>query len=398
MNRRTLGTAGPTVASIGLGCMGLSAVYDPGTVSEADGIAVIRRAIDLGVTLLDTSDAYGPYRNEELVGRAVAGRRDEVVIATKAGCVPHTESFVPRPDGRPEVLRRCCDESLARLGVDVIDLWQLHRRDPAVPIEDSVGAMGDMVAAGKVRAIGVSEVTLDELRAAQATHPIATLQSELSLWTRDLRTELLPWCEAVGIGVIAFSPLGRGFLTGRFGAGASFVDGDARAVNPRFAPTALAANQDIVTASGPSPTAEAPPPPRSRWRGCWRRARPWCRSRARRRSPRSRRTWRRRRWPSTPTTWPRSRSCPRRSASGTDRTGQVVVVVTSRVVDDGTVVDVVVVGPAGSPGVVTHASANPLCAVNPPGAPSPWYTERTTHADEASRTAMLSDTRPSADG
>jgi len=190
---------------------------------------------------------YGPYRNEELVGRAVAGRRDEVVIATKAGCAPHTESFVPRPDGRPEVLRRCCDASLARLGVDVIDLWQLHRRDPAVPIEDSVGAMGDMVAAGKVRAIGVSEVTLDELRAAHATHPVATLQSELSLWTRDLRAELLPWCAAAGIGVIAFSPLGRGFLTGRFGADASFVDRDARAVNPRFTPAALAANQVIVT-------------------------------------------------------------------------------------------------------------------------------------------------------
>jgi aryl-alcohol dehydrogenase-like predicted oxidoreductase len=246
VNRRRLGTAGPTVGCIGLGCMGLSAVYDPGTVSEADGIAVIRRAIDLGVTLLDTSDAYGPYRNEQLVGRAVAGRRDEVVIATKAGCAPHTESFVPRPDGRPEVLRRCCDDSLARLGVDVIDLWQLHRRDPAVPIEDSVGAMADMVAAGKVRAIGVSEVTLAELRAAHAAHPIATLQSELSLWTRDLRAELLPWCQAAGIGVIAFSPLGRGFLTGRFGTDAAFVDGDARAVNPRFTPAALAANQVIV--------------------------------------------------------------------------------------------------------------------------------------------------------
>jgi aryl-alcohol dehydrogenase-like predicted oxidoreductase len=226
--------------------MGLSAVYDPGSVSEADGIRVIRRAIDLGVTLFDTSDAYGPFRNEQLLGRALGGRRDEVVVATKAGCAPHTESFVPRPDGRPETLRRCCDESLARLGIDVIDLWQLHRRDPAVPIEDSVGAMADMVAAGKVRAIGVSEVTLDELRAAHATHPIATLQSELSLWTRDLRDELLPWCHATGIGVIAFSPLGRGFLTGRIAAHAAFGERDARAVNPRFTPEALAANQRIV--------------------------------------------------------------------------------------------------------------------------------------------------------
>jgi aryl-alcohol dehydrogenase-like predicted oxidoreductase len=244
--RRQLGSAGPTVGSIGLGCMGLSAVYEPGTVSEADGIRVIRRAIDLGVTLLDTSDAYGPYRNEQLVGRAVAGRRDDVVIATKAGCAPHSESFVPRPDGRPEILRRCCDDSLARLGVEVIDLWQLHRRDPAVPIEESVGAMGDMVAAGKVRAIGLSEVTLDELRAAHATHPIATLQSELSLWTRDLRAELLPWCETAGIGVVAFSPLGRGFLTGRIAADASFPEGDVRAVNPRFTPSGLRVNQRIV--------------------------------------------------------------------------------------------------------------------------------------------------------
>jgi aryl-alcohol dehydrogenase-like predicted oxidoreductase len=243
---RALGRDGPVVGAIGLGCMGLSAVYEPGSIAPEDGVAIIRRALDLGVTLLDTSDAYGPYVNEELVGRAIAGRRDGVVVATKAGCAPHTESFVPRPDGRPETLRRCCDASLRRLGVEVIDLWQLHRPDPEVPIAESVGAMGEMVAAGKVRAVGVSELTLAELEAAHAAHPVASLQSELSLWTRHVLDEILPWCEARGVGFIPFAPLGRGFLTGRFGADARFREGDARAVNPRFTPQALGANQAIV--------------------------------------------------------------------------------------------------------------------------------------------------------
>lgn len=246
MKARTLGCDGPVVGPIGLGCMGLSAVYEPGTVAPEDGVAVVHRALDLGVTLLDTSDAYGPYVNEELVGRAIAGRRDGVVVATKAGCAPHTDSFVPRTDGRPETLRRCCDASLQRLGVDVIDLWQLHRRDPEVPIEESVGAMGEMVAAGKVLAVGVSELTLAELEAAHAAHPVATLQSELALWTRHVLDEILPWCEAHGVGFIPFAPLGRGFLTGRFGADARFGEGDARAVNPRFTPEALRANQMVV--------------------------------------------------------------------------------------------------------------------------------------------------------
>lgn len=246
MRTRALGWNGPAVGAIGLGCMGLSAVYAPGTIAPEDGVAVIHRALDRGVTLLDTSDAYGPYVNEQLVGRAVAGRRDGVVVATKAGCAPHTESFVPRPDGRPETLRRCCDASLGRLGVDVIDLWQLHRRDPEVPVEESVGAMGEMVAAGKVRAIGVSELTLAELEAAHAAHPVATVQSELSLWTRHTLDEIVPWCGAHGVGFVPFAPLGRGFLTGGIGADARFAGGDARAVNPRFTPEALRANQAIV--------------------------------------------------------------------------------------------------------------------------------------------------------
>ena len=234
LRQRTLGHSAIDVGTIGLGCMGFSIAYDPGTKDDAVSTLVIQRALDLGVTLFDTSDAYGPWVNEELVGRALAGRRSEAVIATKAGCTPNTESFVPKPDGRPEVLRQCCDASLARLGVDVIDLWQLHRADPAVPIEESVGAMGEMVVAGKVRAIGVSEVTLEQLDAAHRTFPLAALQSELSLWTRDALAEIVPWCAAHDVAFVAFAPLGRGFLTGSIDAERQFVANDVRAVNPRF--------------------------------------------------------------------------------------------------------------------------------------------------------------------
>ena len=246
MIERVLGASGLRVSAIGLGCMGLSIAYEPGAIDEAAGIGVIRRAVDLGVTLFDTSDAYGPYVNEQLVGKALAADRDHVVIATKAGCAPNLESYEPKPDGRPERLKQCCDESLQRLGIDVIDLWQLHRADPSVPIEESVGAMGEMVTAGKVRAIGLSEVTLTQLQAAHATHPIATLQSELSLWTRDLLAELLPWSTAHGIAVVPFAPLGRGFLTGTIDAATSFPADDVRAVNPRFTADARAANAAIV--------------------------------------------------------------------------------------------------------------------------------------------------------
>lgn len=246
MRTRALGATGPQVGTIGLGCMGFSIAYDPGTKDDATSVAVIRRALDLGVTLFDTSDAYGPFVNEELVGRALAGRRDEAIIATKAGCAPNTESFVPRPDGRPDVLRRCCDESLRRLGVDVIDLWQLHRADPTVPIEESVGAMGDMVTAGKVRAIGVSEVTLEQLRAAHRAHPLASVQSELSLWTRDHLTEIVPWCAEHDVAFVAFAPLGRAFLAGAIDDTRAFDERDVRAVNPRFSVEARRANRPIV--------------------------------------------------------------------------------------------------------------------------------------------------------
>jgi aryl-alcohol dehydrogenase-like predicted oxidoreductase len=246
LRQRTLGHSEIDVGAIGLGCMGFSIAYDPGTKDDATSIGVIQRALDLGVTLFDTSDAYGPWVNEELVGRALAGRRHEAVIATKAGCAPNTESFVPKPDGRPEVLRQCCDASLARLGIDIIDLWQLHRADPAVPIEESVGAMGEMVVAGKVRAIGVSEVTLAQLEAAHRAFPLAALQSELSLWTRDAIAEILPWCAGHNVAFVAFAPLGRGFLTGTIDAERPFVANDVRAVNPRFTVEARLANQQIV--------------------------------------------------------------------------------------------------------------------------------------------------------
>jgi aryl-alcohol dehydrogenase-like predicted oxidoreductase len=248
MRRRRLGGSGIEVGTIGLGCMGFSIAYDPGTKDDRESERVIRHAIDLGVTLLDTSDAYGPFVNEQLVGRAIAGRRDDVVVSTKAGCAPNTESFVAMPDGRPDVLRACCDASLQRLGVDVIDLWQLHRADPNVPIEESVGAMGEMVRAGKVRAIGVSEVTVEQLEAAHRTHPLASLQSELSLWTRDCVAEILPWCAKHDVAFVAFAPLGRGFLTGTIDAARTFDDKDVRAGNPRFTVDARQANQRIVDA------------------------------------------------------------------------------------------------------------------------------------------------------
>ncbi len=246
MELRPLGESGLQVAEIGLGCMGMSAVYEPGTKNDDDSVKVIRRAIDLGVTLFDTSDVYGPYTNEKLLGRAIAGRRDEVVVATKAGCVFRPNTYVPAPDCRPERLKHCCDESLDRLGVEVIDLWQLHRPDPEVPIEESVGAMGEMVAAGKVRAIGVSEVTIAQLEAGHRTHPLAGVQYELSLWSRAALDAVLPWCQANHVALIPYSPLGRGFLSGGIKPDRTFAPDDARAGNARFTPEALQANQAII--------------------------------------------------------------------------------------------------------------------------------------------------------
>jgi aryl-alcohol dehydrogenase-like predicted oxidoreductase len=247
---RRLGNSDLHVGAIGLGCMGMTWAYDPADRDEARSIAVIHRAIELGVTLIDTADVYGPFTNEELVGRALADRREAVVLTTKCGLVvesapPASEGYVMRRDGRPEHVRAALEASLRRLGTDHVDLYQLHRVDPQVPIEETWGAMAEHVAAGRARAIGLSEVTVDELARAHAIHPVASVQSELSLWTRDPLEAVLPWCEANDVAFIPFSPLGRGFLTGRQ-TGVQYGAGDFRAGNPRFTDEARDANQAIV--------------------------------------------------------------------------------------------------------------------------------------------------------
>lgn len=243
--QRVLVTGLPAVGAVGLGCMGMSWAYGAAERDDTESRDVLRRALDLGVTLIDTADVYGPFTNEELVGSGLAGRRDEAFLATKCGLVAGPDGI--GRDGRPEHVRAAIDASLQRLGTDRVDLWQLHRVDPEVPVEETWGAMAEQVAAGKARALGMSEVGVDELTRAHAVHPVATVQSELSLWTRDPLAEVLPWCAANGAGFLPFSPLGRGFLTGTVGAG-SFDDGDFRARNPRFTAEAMAANAAIVDA------------------------------------------------------------------------------------------------------------------------------------------------------
>lgn len=241
---RTLGRSGPAVGPIGLGCMGMSWAYGAAERDDQQSVAVLHRALDLGVTLIDTSDVYGPFTNEQLVGRALAGRRDEAVLATKVGLVI-TDGAMVR-DGSPEHIRAGIDASLRRLRTDHVDLYQLHRVDDRVPLEESWGAMADLVGQGKVRYLGLSEVTVGQLEAAHAVHPVTTVQSELSLWTQDYRADVLPWCVEHGIGFLPFSPLGRGFLTGAVTAG-SFDSADFRARNPRFTEEAMAANAVIVS-------------------------------------------------------------------------------------------------------------------------------------------------------
>jgi len=232
LTRRSLGTSGLVVSAEGLGCMGMSEFYGPG--DETESVATIRRALDLGVTFLDTADMYGPFLNEELVGRAIAGRRDEVVLATKFGIVrtadPRERSF----RGDAAYVRQACESSLGRLGVDHIDLYYQHRSDPGVPIEETVGAMAELVAEGKVRFLGLSEASPATLRRASAVHPIAALQSEWSLWSRDIEAEVVPTARELGIGIVAYSPLGRGFLTGDITSPEDFAGGDFRKFQPRF--------------------------------------------------------------------------------------------------------------------------------------------------------------------
>ncbi|MGO9900542.1 MAG: aldo/keto reductase [Solirubrobacteraceae bacterium] len=249
MQERALGRQGLTVSAQGLGCMGMSEFYGPG--DDAESIATIHRALDLGVTLLDTADIYGPHTNELLVGRAIADRRDQVVLATKFGIVRDPENPRMRGvNGRPEYVRACCEASLRRLAVDHIDLYYQHRVDQSVPIEETIGAMAELVDAGKVRFLGMSEASAQTLRHAHAVHPISALQSEYSLWSRDIEAEVLPAIRELGIGLVAYSPLGRGFLSGAIKSTDDLAADDFRRSNPRFQRENLTRNLALVDTVG----------------------------------------------------------------------------------------------------------------------------------------------------
>jgi aryl-alcohol dehydrogenase-like predicted oxidoreductase len=244
MEKQTLGKQGLTVSALGLGCMGMSEFY--GAADEAESVATIQRAIELGVTLLDTADVYGPFKNEELVGRAVRGRRDQVVLATKFGNERAPDGARLGVNGRPEYVRKACEASLRRLGVDRIDLYYQHRVDPKVPIEDTVGAMAGLVQAGKVRWLGLSEAAPETIRRAHRVHPISALQTEYSLWSRDPEDRILPTLRELGIGLVPYSPLGRGFLTGRFRRPEDLPESDFRRTSPRFQGESFRKNLDLV--------------------------------------------------------------------------------------------------------------------------------------------------------
>lgn len=244
MKTRKLGTQGLEVGAVGLGCMGMSAFYGPR--DEAESLATLDRALELGVTLFDTSDMYGPHTNEQLLGQAMRGRRDKFVLATKFGIVGGVDPAKRSINGSPEYVKSACDASLQRLGIETIDLYYQHRVDPATPIEETVGAMADLVKAGKVRYLGLSEAGPETLRRAQKVHPISALQTEYSLWSRDPEDGLLATCRELGIGFVAYSPLGRGFLTGQIKSFDDLAADDWRRFNPRFQGENFGKNLELV--------------------------------------------------------------------------------------------------------------------------------------------------------